>query len=100
MKLSDFVKQRRKELGLTQRELSRAAGQDSGWICMIEAGLRNCGNQTAEPLAKVLGVREEVLHLLSGHSPVLDFREDISMEDIAAAIDEFKAKVANTSWQG
>jgi hypothetical protein len=95
MKLSDYVKMRRKELGLTQKELARAAGQDSGWICMLETGLRNCGNQTAEPLAKALGVRADVLHLLSGHSPVLDFRDDIPMEDIEAAIDEFKAKVAN-----
>jgi len=100
MKLSDYVKQRRKELGLTQKELARAANQDAGWVCMVESGLRNCGNHTVEPLAKALGVREDVLHLLSGHSPVLDFREDISMDDIAVAIDEFKAKVANTSWQG
>ena len=96
MKLSDYVKRRRKELGLTQKELARAAGQDAGWICMLETGLRNCGNQTAEPLAKALGVRADVLHLLSGHSPVLDFRDDIPMEDIEAAIDEFKAKVANS----
>jgi transcriptional regulator with XRE-family HTH domain len=93
MRLSDFVRNRRKQLGMTQKQLAKEVGQNPGWVCMIESGLRLPGSVTLPMLSAALEVPQGILGLLSGHSPVTDFREDLTVEQIEEAINEFVAKV-------
>ncbi len=95
MRLSDFVRRRRKELGITQQELSKRTGIYSSYLCAIESGIRGAGPVTAVPLAKALEVSEDLLHVVSGMLPISSFRDDISVEELQSAFDEFKAKVAS-----
>lgn len=94
MKLSDFIRNRRKELKLTQKQLALEVGQNPGWVCMVESGLRLPGDITAPALAAALNVPDYIIRVLSGHSPVIDFRDDISYEELDSAIREFIDKVA------
>lgn len=57
----EWVRDRRRQLGLTQRDIERAVGKGDGWASRIEKGARP-GDDVLEPLARVLQVTlEEVL---------------------------------------
>ena len=55
------VKERRKELGLTQEELAKASRLHRTYIAGIEAGKRNISLKSLEKLAKALKVNPEDL---------------------------------------
>lgn len=93
MRLSDFIRQRRKELNMTQKQLAKEVGQNPGWVCMLESGLRMPGTVTLPMLSAALDVPESILLFMSGHSPVVDFKDDLTIEQIDAAVKEFIAKV-------
>lgn len=57
MTFGERVKQRRKELGMTQLELAKAIGYDSKTtMCQIESGVRNANQSKIAAIARVLGV--------------------------------------------
>jgi transcriptional regulator with XRE-family HTH domain len=93
MRLSDFIRRRRKELNMTQKQLAKEVGQNPGWICMLESGLRMPGAVTMPILSAALEVPEAMLSIMSGHSPVTDFKDDLTIEQLEAAVKEFVAKV-------
>ena len=93
MRLSDFIRRRRKELKMTQKQLAKEVGRNPGWICMLESGLRMPGAVTMPILAAALEVPEGMLSVMSGHSPVTDFKEDLTIEQLELAVKEFVAKV-------
>ena len=95
MRLSEFVRRRRKELGLTQMELARKSGIQNSYICAIESGIRGAGSATATALADGLEVTEDLLHVVSGMLPISSFKDDITVEDLQSAFEQFKAKVAS-----
>lgn len=55
------IKERRKELGLTQEELAKASGLHRTYIAGIEAGKRNISLKNLEKLAKALRVSPDDL---------------------------------------
>jgi len=93
MRLSDFIRRRRKELNMTQKQLAKEVGQNPGWICMLESGLRMPGAVTMPILSAALEVPEAMLSIMSGHSPVTDFKDDLTIEQLEEAVKEFVAKV-------
>jgi len=95
VRLSEFVRRRRKELGLTQMELSRKSGIQNSYICAIESGIRGAGSSTATALAEGLEVTEDLLHVVSGMLPIASFKDDITVEELQSAFEQFKAKVAS-----
>lgn len=48
--LSDFIKNKRKELGMSQRDLAKASGISKGYVCVLEQG----GNPSWNTIVKVL----------------------------------------------
>ena len=48
--LSDFIKNKRKELGMSQRDLAKASGISKAYVCVLEQG----GNPSWNTIVKVL----------------------------------------------
>lgn len=49
-RLSDFIKNKRKELGMSQRDLAKASGISKAYVCVLEQG----GNPSWNTIVKVL----------------------------------------------
>lgn len=62
MTLGERIQRQRLKKGWTQRELSRQARVDIGWINRLESGEKhNCSLDVAVRVAKVLGVSVDYL---------------------------------------
>ena len=48
--LSNFIKNKRKELGMSQRDLAKASGISKAYVCVLEQG----GNPSWNTIVKVL----------------------------------------------
>lgn len=59
MLLSDFLKRKREQLNLTQRQLAKIIGVSQSYINMIEIGNRKIGKNKIDDFAKALGVTKE-----------------------------------------
>ncbi len=59
--LGAFIKQRRAELGLSQRELAKRIGISSGYMSQIESGVRKWPQKYITAIAKELDVTEYTL---------------------------------------
>src|SRR5215210_6206122 len=60
-----WLKQRRRELGLTRKELARGVGCSPETIYKVESGQRRPSRQIADLLAEALGVPPEELPLFA-----------------------------------
>ena len=49
-RLSDFIKNKRKELGMSQRDLAKASDISKAYVCVLEQG----GNPSWNTIVKVL----------------------------------------------
>ena len=49
-RLSDFIKNKRKELGMSQRDLAKASGISKAYVCVLEQG----GNPSWNTIVKVV----------------------------------------------
>lgn len=56
MLLSDFIKEKRQELNLTQKQLAKIIGVSQSYINLIELGNRKIGKNKIDDFAKALGV--------------------------------------------
>lgn len=56
MLLSDFLKRKREQLNLTQRQLAKIIGVSQSYINMIEIGNRKIGKNKIDDFAKALNV--------------------------------------------
>lgn len=73
-RLGRLLRERRRFMGLTQREVARAAGlRNANFICMLEAGESKVPPERAAALAAALSVRAEpvVRRALLEHRPGL-----------------------------
>lgn len=62
LSMGNIIRQRREELGISQRELGRALGIASGeFICMVESGKRHFALENVPRLAAVLWLDAEDL---------------------------------------
>lgn len=59
MLLSDFIKEKRQELNLTQKQLAKIIGVSQSYINLIELGNRKIGKNKIDDFAKALGVTKE-----------------------------------------
>ena len=59
MLLSDFLKRKREQLNLTQRQLAKIIGVSQSYINMLEIGNRRIGRNKIDDFAKALGVTKE-----------------------------------------
>lgn len=59
MLLSDFLKRKREQLNLTQRQLAKIIGVSQSYINLIELGNRKIGKNKIDDFAKALGVTKE-----------------------------------------
>lgn len=56
MLLADFIKEKRQELNLTQKQLAKIIGVSQSYINSIELGNRKIGKNKIDDFAKALGV--------------------------------------------
>lgn len=56
MLLADFIKEKRQELNLTQKQLAKIIGVSQSYINLIELGNRKIGKNKIDDFAKALGV--------------------------------------------
>lgn len=56
MLLADFIKKKRQELNLTQKQLAKIIGVSQSYINLIELGNRKIGKNKIDDFAKALGV--------------------------------------------
>lgn len=61
MLLADFIKQKREQLNLTQKQLAKNIGVSQSYINMIEIGNRKIGKNKIDDFAKVLGIKKDTL---------------------------------------
>lgn len=61
MLLADFIKQKREQLNLTQKQLAKNIGVSQSYINMIEVGNRKIGKNKIDDFAKVLGIKKDTL---------------------------------------
>ena len=54
--LADFIKEKRQELNLTQKQLAKIIGVSQSYINMLEIGNRRIGKNKIDDFAKALGV--------------------------------------------
>lgn len=54
--LADFIKEKRQELNLTQKQLAKIIGVSQSYINLIELGNRKIGKNKIDDFAKALGV--------------------------------------------
>ena len=59
MLLADFIKEKRQELNLTQKQLAKIIGVSQSYINLIELGNRKIGKNKIGDFAKALGVTKE-----------------------------------------
>lgn len=59
MLLADFIKEKRQELNLTQKQLAKIIGVSQSYINLIELGNRKIGKNKIDDFAKALGVTKE-----------------------------------------
>lgn len=60
--MGQFIKTRRKYLGLTQEQVARKLGLSGSYLCLVEYGKKELSVESAGALAKVLELtKEEVL---------------------------------------
>ena len=61
MLLADFIKQKREQLNLTQKQLAKNIGVSQSYINMIEVGNRKIGRNKIDDFAKALGIKKNTL---------------------------------------
>ena len=61
MLLADFIKQKREQLNLTQKQLAKNIGVSQSYINMIEVGNRKIGKNKIDDFAKTLGIKKDTL---------------------------------------
>lgn len=61
MLLADFIKQKREQLNLTQKQLAKNIGVSQSYINMIEIGNRKIGKNKIDDFAKALGIKKNTL---------------------------------------
>ena len=54
--LADFIKEKRQELNLTQKQLAKIIGVSQSYINLLEIGNRTIGKNKIDDFAKALGV--------------------------------------------
>lgn len=57
MELREEIRKRRKELGLTQKQLAAQVALNNATLCAFEAGDRNLGPDALERVCAALGLR-------------------------------------------
>lgn len=67
-KLGQFIRDKRKEFGITLRELSKESGISFSHLSKIERGEHMPSKETIETIADSLGIDKYELFLLAGHS--------------------------------
>ena len=55
-RLGPAIRDRRRELGMTQADLARAAGVSRGWLVGLEGGLENAEAARVMAVLRVLGL--------------------------------------------
>jgi len=68
--LGQTVAQVRKARGLTQRDLAEGSGLTVNYLSLVETGMRGVSVDTANKLAKPLGIPSELLFFLAGDGDV------------------------------
>ena len=61
MLLADFIKQKREQLNLTQKQLAKNIGVSQSYINMIEGGHSKIGRNKIDDFAKALGIKKNTL---------------------------------------
>lgn len=61
MLLADFIKQKREQLNLSQRQLAKNIGVSHSYIYMVEKGSRRIGQKKIKDFAKALNVEIKMI---------------------------------------
>jgi GTP cyclohydrolase I len=64
-----WLRDRRAELRLSQRELAERLGVTSSWICRVERDEKSLSSESLDGLAALLGLDADVVHLRAGSLP-------------------------------
>lgn len=62
LKVGELIRQKRRELGMTQAELAEKVGVTDGYIGKIEIGYQGAGLNTIIKIGEVLGISDDIFH--------------------------------------
>lgn len=66
MLLADFIKQKREQLNLSQRQLAKNIGVSQSYVYMVEKGSRRIGQKKIKDFAKALNVEIKMIEKYNG----------------------------------
>ncbi|HVN90972.1 MAG TPA: helix-turn-helix transcriptional regulator [Candidatus Binataceae bacterium] len=97
--LGQFIADRRKELGLSGREVVAGVKKADGtsisipFLVDLEHDRRKPGDEVLEGLAKVLQVDSDILYFLAGRMPRDLHTRSLKEDDLTAAFRAFRREV-------
>jgi transcriptional regulator with XRE-family HTH domain len=97
--LGQFIADRRKELGLSGREVVAGVKKPDGksisipFLVDLEHDRRKPGDEVLEALAKVLQVDSDILYFLAGRMPRDLNTRSLKEDDLTAAFRAFRREV-------